>query len=125
MAHGGGLLGFGTDHEARRVAQRQQRQPVRVAQLHEARGLVGGGRVDGAAQVARVVGDAAEGAPFDADQRGQDAAAEGGAQFEHRAGVGQRLDHGAHVVAAQPVLRDHMAQPARVAGLPMRGVALK
>ena len=38
--------------------RRDERQAVRVAQLHEARGLVGGVGVDRAAQVQRVAGDA-------------------------------------------------------------------
>ena len=48
-------LRLGPDHEARRVHQRHQRQTLRVAQLHEARCLVGGGGVDGAAQVRRLI----------------------------------------------------------------------
>ena len=63
VAHQRGLLGLRPDHEARRVAQQQDRQVERVAQLHEARRLVGGVGVDRAAEVRRVVGD-------DADRRG-------------------------------------------------------
>ncbi len=81
---------LGADHEARRVAQRDDRQAVRVAQLHEARRLVGRLRVDRAAQVVRVVGHQPHGPALDARQRGDDAGAEAGAQLEQRAGVGQR-----------------------------------
>ena len=81
-----------------------------VAELHEARGLVGAVGVDGAAEVRRVVGDDADRPPLDADQRGHHAAAEVAAQLQHRALVGQRLDDLAHVVDAQPVLRDDCAQ---------------
>ncbi len=66
------------------------RQVERVAQLHEARRLVAGVGVDRAAQVARVVGDQPERPALDAHQRGDDADAEVGPQFEHRALVGQR-----------------------------------
>ena len=42
-----------------------------------------------------------------------------------RAGVGERLDHLAHVVDAQPVLRDDVAQAALVGALPRRQRALE
>lgn len=45
------------DHEAGGVAQGEEGQTERVAQLHEACRFVGGGGVDRAAQVQRVVGD--------------------------------------------------------------------
>ena len=60
VAHRAGRLRLGPDHEAGRVAEEQDRQVERVAQLEEARGLVGAGRVDRAAEMRRVVGDDAE-----------------------------------------------------------------
>jgi hypothetical protein len=51
------------DHEAGRVAERDDGQVEGVAELHEARRLVGGVGVDGAGQVERVVGDDADGRP--------------------------------------------------------------
>ena len=78
-------LGIGTDHEAGRVAQRERWQAEGVAQLHEARGLVGAVGVDRAAQVRRIVGDHAERPPFDAGERRHHAGAEAGAQLQHRA----------------------------------------
>ena len=61
-----GLLDLGADHDPRRVAQHQDRDVERVAQLHEAGRLVGPVAVDGAGEVVRVVGDDADGAPLDA-----------------------------------------------------------
>ncbi len=125
MAHQRRLLGLGADHEARRVAQRQDRQVEGVAQLHEARRLVAGVGVDRAAQVAGVVRDQPHRPAFDAHQRGEDADAEFRAQLEHRVLVGQRADHGAHVVHAQPVLGDQMAQRALVGAAPFGDRALE
>ena len=74
-----------------RVDQRDERQAVRVAQLHEARRLVGRVGVDRAAEVRRVVGEQADRPAFDARERGEDADAEAGAQLEQRAGVGDAV----------------------------------
>ena len=91
MADGAGLLGLGPDHEARRVAQEQDRQAERVAQLHEAGGLVGAIGVDRAAEMGRVVGDHAErAAVLGAGERGHDAGAEAAAQLEHVAEAARR-----------------------------------
>ncbi len=49
---------------------------MRVAELHEARGLVGGVGVDGAAEMRRIVGEDADRPAFDASERGDDAGAE-------------------------------------------------
>ena len=57
VAHGRRALGVGADHEAGRVAEEQHRQLERVAQLEEARRLVGAVGVDRAAEVRGVVGD--------------------------------------------------------------------
>ena len=65
-----------------------------------------------------VVGDDAERPALDADEGGHHAEAEVRPQLEHRAGVGQRLDDRAHVVDAQPVLRNDAAQAALVGALP-------
>ena len=83
-----GLLGSGPTMKPGRVAQEQHRQVERVAQLHEARRLVGAVAVDRAAEVHRVVGDDAERPPLDAGERGDHAGAEPAAQLEHRIGVG-------------------------------------
>ena len=98
---------------------------MRVAQLHEARGLVGGGRVDGAAQVQRVVGDQAHRAPFDARQRGVDADAEARAQQEQAALVRQPSHRRAGVVHAQAVFGHHLAQGALVGRDPVSEAALE
>ena len=62
------LLGLGTHHDPGRVAEEEQRQVEGVAELHEARGLVGPVGVDGPGQVHRVVGDDAHRAPLDPDR---------------------------------------------------------
>ena len=63
VAHQPGLLDLGADHDAGRVAQNEERDVEGVAQLHEARGLVGAVAVDGAGEVGRVVGDTPIGRP--------------------------------------------------------------
>ena len=73
-----------------RVAQEQDRQVERVAELHEARRLVGAVAVDRAGEMRRVVGDDAERPALDARERGHHAGAEAAPQLEHRAGVGER-----------------------------------
>ena len=84
----------------------KQRDIERVAQLHEARGLVGAVAIDRARQMHRIVRDQPERPTLDSDQRGDHPEAEVAAQFEHRAGIGQRLDDLAHIINAQPVLRN-------------------
>lgn len=91
---------------------------MRVAQLEEAGGLVGGVAVDRAAEVRRVTGDQAHRAALDPDQRGDDPDAEGAAQLEHRAAVGEVGDRAPDVVGAQPVLRDDVPQDPLVVALP-------
>ena len=75
MAHEGGFFGFRADHVAGVVAERQQRDVVGVAELHEAGGLVGGVAVDGAAEMQGVVGHHADRPAFYADERGDHAVA--------------------------------------------------
>ena len=116
------LLVFRADHVAGRIAQEQQRDVVRVAQLHEARCLVGAVGVDRAAEVHRVVGDHADRPAVDPRQHGDDAGAEAGAQLERRAGIDERVDDRADVVAAQAVGRQQVAQRFRVGGF-LRGDA--
>ena len=52
-------------------------------------------------------------------------AAEGAAELQHRAGVAERVEHRAHVIRAQAVLRDRAAQQPLVGGLPFRQRALE
>ena len=90
MAHLRVRLDLGPDHEPGRVDQRYERQPVRVAQLHEAGRLVGRIRIDRAAEMRRVARQDPDRPPLDAGERGEDARAEAGAQLEQRVGVGRR-----------------------------------
>ena len=93
----------------------------RVAALQEPRRLVGGGRVDRTTEVRRVVGDDADRPALDPRQRGDRCLApKPASQFEHRAGVAQRVDDRAHVVRAHAVLGNEMAQRALVDALPLR-----
>ena len=72
-----------------------------------------------------VVRDHAHGTAFDANQCRHDADAELGSQFQHRVVVSQQVDDLAHVVGAQPVLRNHVAQLALIGGAPFREPALE
>ena len=85
MAHRGLFFRLRADHEARGVAERDDRDVEGVAQLHEARGLVASRGPDGAAEMARVVGDQAERPALDAQQRGDQAGSELAPQFQHAA----------------------------------------
>ena len=76
VADGRGSLGGGADHEARGVAEEQQRQLECVAQLHEAACLVGAVGVDRAAEMGWVAGHHAEGMSVVARERRDDAEAE-------------------------------------------------
>ena len=114
-SHDGRPLRRRPHHEAGRVDQRDDRQPVCLAQPQERRGLVGGVAVDRPAQLQRVAGQQPDRVPADAGQGRPHPDAEPGPQFEHAARVAQRLDDRPHVVAAHPVLRDEVAQHALVA----------
>ena len=99
-----------------RVAEGQHGQLERVAELQEARGLVGAVRVDRTAEVRRVVGDDAERASVHARERGHHAGAEAVAQLEHRALVEERVDHAPDLVDALALLGDQLAQQRLVGG---------
>ena len=73
-----------------RVGEEQQRQVERVAQLHEARRLVGAVGVDRAAEMGRVVGDDAERPAVDARERGDDPGAEAAPQLERLVAAARR-----------------------------------
>ena len=88
VPHLGAGLDLRPDHEPGRVDQRDEGKPVRIAQLHEPRGLVGGIGVDGAAEMRRIACEQADRPAFDARERGEDPDAEAGPQLEQRAGVG-------------------------------------
>ena len=113
------------DHEAGRIHQAHDGQPVRVAQLHEASGFVGGIGVDRATQVQRVVGHEAHWPPRDARQRGVYAHAKTSAQMQKTAFIGNALHGGACVVHAQAVFGHHVAQGLCRRRLPFGWRALK
>ena len=64
------------------------RDVERVAELHEARALVGAVGIDRAREMMRIVGDHAHRPAFDADEGGDDADAELRTNFQHGALVG-------------------------------------
>jgi hypothetical protein len=96
-----------------------------VAELQEARGLVAGRRIDRAAEMLWIVGDQAERLSLDADEGGDHADAEIAADFQHRALVGEEIDHGADVVDPQAVFRDRPPQQPLVRRLPVGDRALE
>ena len=118
VPHLRGALRVRPHHESGRVAQAQDGKVERVAQLQEARRLVGGITVDRAAEVRGIVGEHAERPSLDPHQRGDDPRAELAAQLQHRVGVGQQLDERTHVVHLHPVLGDRVPEPPLVRALP-------
>ena len=68
VAHQRGLFDFGADHDAGRVGEGEHGDVERLAELHEARGLVGAVAIDRAGQMHGVVGDHADRPAFDADE---------------------------------------------------------
>ena len=125
VAHHGGLFFLGADHEARGVAEADHGHTESIAQLHEARRLVGAGGVDGAAEHFRVVGDQAQGPALHAHEGGDHAGGEVRAQLDHGIGVGEHVNQVAHVVGVQAVFRHRPAQPALVLAGPVGDRALE
>ena len=120
-----GRLGLGADHHPGGVDQRDHRQPEGVAELQVAGGLVGAVGGDRAGEAHRVVGDHAHRPALDPRQRGQHLGREALAQHGHRAGVGEALDRGAHVVGAPAALGHDVAQQRLVGLLPVGQRALE
>src|SRR5699024_6918002 len=92
---------------------------VSVTQLQEAGDLVGAIGVDGTTQVGRVIGDEPHGASLHPYQRGDHTRAETTAQFQDRAGVGDRVDRTADVVDPQPVLRNDVPEQSLIGHVPV------
>ena len=110
MAHLRLLLRVRPDHEAGRVHQAHQGQAMRVAQLHETGRLVGRVSINCATQVQWIVGQQTHRPALDARQRGVNAFAKAGAQFQQGAQVHNASHCGARVVHAQAVFWHHVAQ---------------
>ena len=91
-------------HEARGVHEHDERQPEGVAGAHEARGLGAGVGVEHAAEVARLVGDDADGAALEAGEPAHDVARPARRPLEQAAAVDDALDDVAHVVDAALVV---------------------
>ena len=120
-----GLFGLGADHEARCVAQRDHRQAVGVAELHEPSALVGAVGVDRPAEMSGIVGDDPDRSPFDAGERRHDRLAEIRSQLECRVDVGQCRDRVADLVDPLAVLGHDVAHCGLVVGFPVRAAPLE
>ena len=112
VADHAGFLDGRADHEAGRVAQAHDGQIEGVAELHEARALVAGLYVEGAAEMGWVVGDETHRPALYAHERGDHAVAPVAPKLEHGVVVRERFDHAANVVNAQAILGNEMAQAA-------------
>jgi len=121
----GSGLRVGSDHDPRRVAEKQHRNPERLAQLQKARRFVGTVARDRSGEMHRIVGDDPHRVPFNARKRGHHAAPEARAQLKRGIGVGDDLDGSVDVVGAPPVLGHDVAQRYLVRHFPVRGRALK
>ena len=86
------------DHEARRIAQRDDRQLSRFAERQEVGHLVRGLGVDGSAEMMAAVGNQPERHTFDSDERGDHADSVVGPQLQNGSDIGDRVDRVVHVV---------------------------
>ena len=125
MAHERRLLDLRPHHDSWRVAEEEDGQVERVAELHEARRFVRRIRIDRPAEVRRVVRDDSHRPPFDPHKRGHRAEPKPHPQLQHRIRVGQRLDYLADVVHAQAVLRDDSPHHSLVTRFPFRKLPLE
>ena len=105
-----GLLDLRADHEPRHVHQEHQRDPERVAQVHEAGRLVGGVVVEDPAHLARLVGDDPDRPPAHARQAGDDRLRPLRLEVEPVAVVDDPPDHVVHVVRLAVGLGEHVEQ---------------
>src|SRR6266849_4933810 len=119
------LLHLGPNHEAGRVAQRNDRNVKGIAQLHETRGLISRRRIDRTTEVFWIIGDQSEWLALNANEGGDDPDTEIAAYFEHRSLVGQEIDDVANVVDPQPVFGNGAPQQPLIPRLPFSDRALK
>ena len=73
----------------------------------------------------RIVGNQSHGAALDADKGGDDADSPLGTKLQHGTHIGNPLNHLAHVVIPQTVLRHHKSQFSRIGGFPRINRTLK
>ena len=119
MADDRGLFCIWSDHDPRRVAQRDNWQSVSVTQLDKSGELVRFGCADGSSVVHRVVGDQANGSPFDANQRCDRTHSKFRPQLQHRTFVDHRSDQLSNVVGTRTAVRDKFPQSLLVSDLPL------
>jgi hypothetical protein len=104
------LLDPGADHEPGHVDEVHERDPERVAEVDEARGLVGGVVVEDPTEVARLVGDDPGGPAAEARQAGDDRPRPASLEVEPRAVVDDPADDLVHVVGGPGRRRQHVEQ---------------
>jgi hypothetical protein len=75
--------------------------------------------------VERIVGEDAHRTPLHPDQSGNHSRRETRAKLEDRPGVGQYLEHAAHVIGAPPIFGDTVTEQRLVSTCPIRHRALK
>ena len=110
MADDASLLDVGSDHEARHISEKQQRDLERIAQPDESRRFVGRIVEQHAALLHRLVGHDPQGVPVEPGEAGEELLGEQLLELQPRALVDDRLYHLAHVVTAARLLGDQLAQ---------------
>jgi len=118
MAHLGALFDFRSDHKARRVAQRQNGESVRVAKHHQPCGFVRALGFNRPGHMHGVVGDHAERTPFDPQQSRDHAGTETGTQFDEGIRIRDRFDDVAHIIGAFAAFGNQVAKLERIARFP-------
>ena len=103
-------LDLRADHEAGHVLDEHQRDRERVAQVHEARGLVGGVVVEDAAQLLGLVGDDPDRPSAEAREARDDRLRPLALDVEVLAVVDDPADHLVHVIRLAVGVRQHVQQ---------------
>ncbi len=112
VADDAGLLDLRADHEAGHVLEEEQRDTERVAQVDEARRLVGGVVLEDPAELLRLARDDADRTPAHPREAGDDRLRELRLNVEVEAVVDDPADHLVHVVGlAVRVRHDRRAAP--------------
>ncbi len=103
-------LDLGADHEAGHVLDEHQRDPERVAEVHETGGLVGRVVVEDPAELLRLVRDDPGGTPAEAREAGDDRLRPLALHVEELAVVDDAADHLIHVIGLAVGVRQHVEQ---------------
>ena len=106
-----GTLGAGARQHARIVGEEDDGEMEGVRELEEVRGLLGGGRVDGAGAHRRLVGDGQQGSPPEPRQGGYQRASVQGLELEQTGVIEDQLEHRTDVVGPLARLREALEDP--------------